>query len=186
MVINESGLLAAMKDSYKCGGYHVALTVVHNKKCYLIAGYGYGWAAVIRQHKMPRKVLGLLAEHIGRLPEEGDAFLLRKDNDAQDEMLHVAINPIGDKLKAAGKSYVAIRRSRLTWDGDNVWQTAEKEVALIRPDLEKMIEFKDTSPRLVDRCLYVEGQVSMAYIHRSVPGENERDKVASLGATLWI
>ena len=49
-----------------------------------------------------------------------------------------------------------------------------------------MIEFKDTSPRLVDRCLYVEGQVSMVYIHRSVPGENERDKVASLGATLWI
>ena len=139
MVINESGLLEAMKDSYKCGGYHVALTVVHNKKCYLIAGYGYGWAAVIRQNKMPRKALGLLAEHIGRLPEEGDAFLLRKDNDAQDEMLHVAINPIGDKLKAAGKSYVAIRRSRLTWDGDNVWQTAEKEVALIRPDLEKMI-----------------------------------------------
>ena len=186
MIINESGLLSVMKDSYKIGGYHVAVSMVSNKKSYLLAGYGYGWAAVIHHGKMPRKVLGLLAEHIGRLPEDGEAFLCKKDNEAQEEILHVAVNPIMGKFAAAGRTYETIKRSRLTWDGDNVWQTAEQEIALIRPDLEKIINFKDTSPRLVERCLYVEGQVSTVYIHRTTPGETEKDVVAQLGNTLWI
>lgn len=186
MIINESGLLSVMKDSYKMGGYHVAVSMVSNKKSYLLAGYGYGWAAVIRHSKMPRKVLGLLAEHIGRLPEDGEAFLCKKDNDVQEEILQVAIKPIADKFADAMKSYIGIKRSRLTWDGDNVWQTAEQEIALIRPDLEKIINFKDTSPRLVERCLYVEGQVSTVYIHRTAPGETEKNVVAQLGNTLWF
>lgn len=186
MIVNESGLLAAMKDSYKCGGYHVAVGEVFNKKSYLIAGYGYGWAAVIRHGKMPRKILGRLAEDLGRLPDDGEAFLLKHDGVVQNEMLHVAVGPIMDKLAAAGETYECIKRSRLTWDGANVWQTAEKEVALIRPDLEKIINFKDTSPRLVERCLYVEGQVSTVYIHRSVPGETDKDKVDQLSKSIWI
>lgn len=168
------------------GGYHVAVSMVSNKKSYLLAGYGYGWAAVIHHGKMPRKVLGLLAEHIGRLPEDGEAFLCKKDNEAQEEILHVAVNPTMGKFAAAGRTYETIKRSRLTWDGDNVWQTAEQEIALIRPDLEKIINFKDTSPRLVERCLYVEGQASTVYIHRTTPGETEKDVVAQLGNTLWI
>ena len=104
----------------------------------------------------------------------------------QEEILQVAIKPIVDKFADAMKSYVAIKRSRLTWDGDNVWQTAEQEIALIRPDLEKILNFKDTSPRLVERCLYVEGQVSTVYIHRTTPGETEKNVVAQLGNTLWF
>ena len=40
MIVNESGLLSAMKDSYKLGGYHIAVGEVFRKKCYLIASSG--------------------------------------------------------------------------------------------------------------------------------------------------
>lgn len=185
MIVNESGLLSAMKDSYKLGGYHVAVGEVFDKKCYLITSGGYSWAAVICHSKMPRKILGLLAEHIGRLPEEGEAFLCKQKTEAQSEMLDVTINPILQKLVAAGETYNAIKRTRLTWDGDNVWQDVELNVALIRPDLEKIINFKDTSPRLVEHCLYVDGQLSYVYIHRTVPGEAEKNIVAQLGRAIW-
>ena len=185
MIVNESGLLQAMKDSYKLGGYHIAVGEVFDKKCYLITSGSYRWAVVIRHSKMPRKILGLLAEHIGRLPEEGEAFLCKKDNEAQSEMLDVTIKPILQKLAAAGETYLGMKRTRLTWDGENVWQDAELEVALIPPSLEKIIVFKDTSPRMVERCLYVEGQLSYVYIHRTVPGEAEKNIVAQLGRAIW-
>lgn len=186
MIVNESGLLSAMKDSYKIGGYHVAVGEVFGKKCYLITSGSYSWAAVIRHAKMPRKILGLLAEHIGRLPADDEAFLCKQKTEPQSEMLDVAIKPILQKLVAAGESYNIIKRSRLTWDGANVWQDVEQNVALIRPDLEKIINFKDITPRLVERCLYAEGQLSYVYIYRSTPGETEKDMVAQLGKTLWI
>lgn len=188
MVVNESGLLAAMKDSYKMGGYHVAIGTVFTKKCYLIAGYGYGWAVVIQRVKMPRKVLGLLAEHIGRLPEDGEAFHCRKDCEPQEEIFDVAQKPILLKLgEAQGKYLPSIKKTRLIWDGSNVWQGEEVPgVVLMRPDFEKIVEFKDTNPYMVDNCLYVEGQVSYVLLHKTVPGETERDMVNQLGQHLWI
>lgn len=167
-------------------GYHVAVGTIDKKKHYILAGYGYGWATAIRHGKMPRKVLGLLAEHIGRLPEDGEGFLCKKNHEVQDEIIEVAIKPIMDKLADAMQSYTVVKKSRLTWDGENVWQTAEREIALIRPDLERIINFKDASPRLVERCLYVEGQVSTVFVHRSTPGETDKNVVAQLGSTLWI
>lgn len=188
MVINESGMLKAMKDSCKGAGYHVAYGVVFSKLCYLIAAYGYEWSAVIQESKMPRKVLGLLAEHIGRLPDQDEAFLCRKDTDAQEEIYSVATKPI---LVLLGQAQTAalprVKKTRLTWDGANVWQSAELEkVVLMRPDYEKIVAFKDTRPQMVSGHLCVEGQLSHVMLQQQAPGESDKDLVASLGNTLWI
>lgn len=188
MIINESGLLKAMKDSYKSGGYHVAFGTVFTRECYMIASYGYSWGVVIRHDKMPRKILGLLAEHIGRLPENSEAYLCRKDKDAQDEIFSVAAKPILLLLgEAQSKALPSVKKTRLIWDGANVWQSAElDDVVLMRQDYEDIAIFQNTNPKMVDGCLYVEGQLSYVMIHRTIPGEAERDLVANLGKHLWI
>ena len=190
MIVNESGLLKAMRDSYKGSGYHVAFGEVFERWHYLIASYGYSWGVVIRSDKMPRKVLGLLVEHIGKLPEDGEAYLCRKDEDAQDEIFSVAAKPLLLKLgEARGKVLPSIRKTRLIWDGENVWQSAEMDdVVLMRPDYEDIAIFQNQNmrPKMVDGCLYVEGQQSYVMIHKSVPGEADRETVANLGRHLWI
>lgn len=191
MIVNESGLLAAMKASYKAGGYHVAVGTVFAKKCYVIAGYGYGWAVVIRQTKMPRKVLGLLAEHIGRLPDNEEAFLCRKDNDAQDEIFDVAAMPVLNMLgEAQSTNLPTVRKTRLVWDGADVWQLtdcrSESDAILMRPDLEKIVIFKDTFPKMVGKYLYISGGVSEVMIHQITPGETDKEMVANIGQHHWI
>ena len=190
MIVNESGLLKAMKDSYKSGGYHVAFGEVFERWYFLIASYGYSWGVVIRSDKTPRKVLGLLVEHIGKLPEDGEAYLCRKDEDAQDEIFSVAAKPLLIKLgEARGKVLPNIRKTKLTWNSENVWQSAEMDdVVLICPDYEDIAIFQNqnVSPQIVGSFLYVEGQQSYVMIHKSVPGETDRDRVANLGKHLWI
>lgn len=188
MVINESGLLKAMKDSYKSGGYHAAFGTVFSRESYLIASYGYSWGVVIRHDKIPRKVLGLLAEHIGKLPEPDEAYMCRKDEDAQDEMYHVAVKPILALLGEAQETALhSIKKTRLIWDGANVWQSAGlKDVVLMRQDYEDIAIFQNTNLKMVGSCLYVEGQLSHVLIHKTIPGEAEKDLVENLGKHLWI
>ena len=119
MVIDESGLLSAMKQAYNGSGYHVAAGVVGTKNCMYIANYGYAWGVIIHQENMPRKVLGLIAEHIGKIPEFEEAFLVRKADDAQDEMYDVAVKPIVGMLEKARKSGTQLRKTKLNWDGRN-------------------------------------------------------------------
>ena len=188
MIINESGLLKAMKDSYKSGGYHVAFGSVFARECYLIANNAYTWGVVIRWDKMPRKVLGLLAEHIGRMPEQEEAYLCRKDEEAQGEIFNVAIKPLVLTIgEAQSKALPYIKKTRLIWDGANVWQSAEMDhVVLLRPDYENIVNFQNTSPKMVGGCMYVEGQLSHVMLNKTVPGEAEKDLVANLGKHLWI
>ena len=190
MIVNESGLLKAMRDSYKGSGYHIAFGEVFERWHYLIASYDYSWGVVVRSDKTPRKVLGLLVAHIGKLPEDGEAYLCRKDEDAQDEIFSVAAKPLLLKLGEAGRGVIpGIRKTRLIWDGENVWQSTELEdVVLIRPEYEDIAIFQNQNmrPKMVGGCLYVEGQQSYVIIHKTVPGAADRETVANLGRHLWI
>ena len=63
MVIKEQGLLRAMKEAYKGTGYEIACKETANgPEIYLKTGL---WWAMCEMKNLPRKVLGLLAEHMG-------------------------------------------------------------------------------------------------------------------------
>lgn len=76
MVVNEKGLLKAMKSAAKYG-YHVFAEengiVIFTQK----------WYVRIAAGKVPRSVLALLVEHIGFIPCAGDCMLVSAKEEAQ-------------------------------------------------------------------------------------------------------
>ncbi len=64
MLINEKALARQLKEAWRSGGYRVADL---DGLMYIAA---YTWAITIRTEDIPRKVIGLLAEHLGYLPDD--------------------------------------------------------------------------------------------------------------------
>ena len=117
-MINEKGLLRAMKNAYRSGGYEVAGYGAEN----MLFINGYSWCVVVPQKQMPRKVLALLVEHVGCIPT-GDAFRVHKNDGAQAIVLSMALqskNGLYERLKTAFP--VDIRQTAMTWKGWRVWQ----------------------------------------------------------------
>lgn len=187
MIINESGLLAAMKKAYSGGGYHVASGMVGVRECMLIASYGYSWGVVIHRENVPRKVLGLIAEHIGKLPELEEAFRAKKDEDAQDEIYSVAVKPIVSMLEQAKRTgNPQLRKTKLTWDGRSVWQQAsDLHVVFLDPKLENITVMKDKATTMVEHCLHVRGEISQAFIGKIAPHKGEEDAVDHMSKVVW-
>lgn len=75
MVINEKGLCAAMKAAYKkkSTGYKVAARISENGTEEIVLS-APGWTAIITRENAPRKVMALIVEHVGDLPQAGQAF----------------------------------------------------------------------------------------------------------------
>lgn len=70
----------------------------------------------------PRKVLALLAEHLGEIPE-ASAYRVSKNTGAQNQMMDMPLGTL-DKLQrevAEGKGE-EILRTNMVWKGREVWQ----------------------------------------------------------------
>ena len=63
MLINEGGLIRAIKRAYKAGGYTVLNTGND------VAIYTDHWFAMANRALLPRKVLATIVEHMGMIPE---------------------------------------------------------------------------------------------------------------------
>lgn len=63
MIINESGLIAAMKRAYRADGY----TVLNSGGD--VAVYTENWFVLAKRALLPRKVLATIVEHMGMIPE---------------------------------------------------------------------------------------------------------------------
>lgn len=77
MLINEGGLIRAIKRAYKAGGYTVLNTGND------VAIYTDHWFAMANRALLPRKVLATIVEHMGMIPDDGEAVAIEKDNQPQ-------------------------------------------------------------------------------------------------------
>lgn len=84
MLINENGLIRAIKSAYKHSGYTVANLGED------IAIYGRSWFVQCKRAMLPRKVMATIVEHTGMIPEEQSPVLIQKDTDPQTIMEDVA------------------------------------------------------------------------------------------------
>lgn len=84
MLINESGLVRAIKSAYKRGGYTV------DNQGAEVAIYTESWYVKCLRATLPRKVMAAIVEHTGMIPEEGVPVLIQKDMDPQLVMEDVA------------------------------------------------------------------------------------------------
>ena len=86
-MIDERSLLAAIKDAWRTGGYSVAGNGGE------LVLQGSGWLAVLPRGIVPRKVLALLVEHLGEIPE-GAAWKVYKKQGAQAQMVDMALEAV--------------------------------------------------------------------------------------------
>lgn len=84
MLINESGLVRAIKRAYKTGGYTVAC------QGDAMAIYTQNWLVQCKRAALPRKVLATMVEHMGLIPERDAPVFIEKDGDPQEVMEDVA------------------------------------------------------------------------------------------------
>uniref|UniRef100_A0AAU8B725 Uncharacterized protein n=1 Tax=Dulem virus 34 TaxID=3145752 RepID=A0AAU8B725_9CAUD len=84
MLINEGGLVRAVKRAYKNGGYVV---INHGNA---ISIYTENWYIQVNRALLPRKALAAIVEHMGVIPEENVPTSIIKDEDPQLVMQEVA------------------------------------------------------------------------------------------------
>lgn len=84
MLINEAGLIRAIKRAYKAGGYTVAN---HGDA---ISIYAQTWYIQINRALVTNKVLAAIVEHMGMIPEVGAPTSVMKDEEPQLVMAEAA------------------------------------------------------------------------------------------------
>ena len=77
MLINESGLIRAVKRAYKNTGY-VVLNAGTD-----VAIYTDNWCVLANRALLPRKALAIIVEHMGMIPEKDAPMSIIKGEDPQ-------------------------------------------------------------------------------------------------------
>ena len=76
-IIQEKGMVRAIKGAYRHGGYNV-LNLDGD-----VVIYTEEWCVRCPWNKLPRKALATIVEHLGMIPENGEAVNIEKDGQPQ-------------------------------------------------------------------------------------------------------
>lgn len=133
-MIDERGLLSAMKSTWRSEGYTVAGYREDGERVLCIAGAS--WLVAIPYSAISRKVLGLLAEHLGDIPD-ATAWTVQKGRGAQSQMMDMVLGHMDNlRRRIAESDGETILRSNMTWKGYEVWQRpATLKVTAYDPEL---------------------------------------------------
>ena len=88
MIIEEKGLVKAIKIAYRHGGY----TVLNQGGEVTI--YTEGWFVRCLWTKLPRKALAIIVEHMGMIPDDGEAMAIEKDDQPQAVMAGIVSDDV--------------------------------------------------------------------------------------------
>lgn len=181
MVVNEKGLLKAMKEAYKLDGYTVAVDEAD------LILKTVQWTVVLHMEDAPSKVLALITEHIRKLPAPGTAYQVKK-KETQTQMFRMVKEEILD-FHTDEKPRRIIRRTELTLGGFPLWQAAtEKTVVKVYPEYEDILCLDNTVIRLVgDNVLFADDMTSRAYI-LSTPAKDvkQQEQLTHLSKIQWV
>lgn len=183
MVVNEKGLLSVMKNAYKNSGYKVAAE--GNGDLGKIILTGHGWAVISTRKHLPRKVTGLIAEHLGDVPKSGEAYQVRK-KETNAVIFGMALDSVP---KVDQEPQWKIMKTDLTMAGMNLWQrSADNQIIRIEPDLENIISGYGRDIVMAgDGTVVVAGAVSRVYIQcLRIKSKEEAEKLNYLGKIAWV
>lgn len=133
-MIDERGLLSAMKSTWRSEGYTVAGYREDGERVLCI--HGASWLAAIPYSAISRKVLALLVEHLGEIPD-GAAWTVRKGAGVQGRIMDVVLTRLdGLRRHIEEGEEELILRTNMTWKGYEVWQRpATLKVTAYDPEL---------------------------------------------------
>ena len=185
MIINEKGLLKIMKEAHKGPGYNVAAEIdAGNVENIIITTPKL--AVVIEKKNLPRKVLGLIAEHVGDIPEPGEAFQVKK-KEPQTEIFDIATRILRD-IHADNKPMKLIKRTDITLGGYQLWQRKDDlRIFKVDPALEDILLLSRGTVRIVgDDMLMQEDLESRAYIAVEKPDAKAVAGIDHLSKMQWV
>ena len=105
MPIQEKGLVKAIKAAYRHSGY----TVLNQGGEVTI--YTEGWFVRCLWTKLPRKALAIIVEHMGMIPDDGEAMAIEKDDQPQAVMAGIVSDDVAGWMggeAASMASYVPV------------------------------------------------------------------------------
>lgn len=185
MVVNEKALIREMKNAWKVDGYEIALRAEGGIEEMVLNTST--WTVVIRKDKLPRKVIGLIAEHLGEIPGPGDAWLVKK-KETQTEIYQQVIGVLDD-YHTMEKGLRIIRRTSLSMGGSPLWQTAtDQKVIRVNPDLEDLMEWGTYIVRLSgDEHMIIDDMESRCYIRCAGSRDTkEIERLNHLAKVQWV
>lgn len=187
MIVKEKGLLRLMKEAYKGSGYTVTVMDIYGEE-HLCMNH-WGWKVAMEMDAVPRKVLGLLAEHLGMLPVAEEAFKVSK-GDVQRELFDTAKQPFRELQQSMEQweTRKIMRPTKLEWDGCRVWQSPrDMSIIVMDPDLAAIGEFySNTSDVRIDGVkLIIRGDRSFVAINRGCVSEGDEPMLEHLMDMKW-
>lgn len=185
MVINEKGLCAAMKAAYKkkSTGYKVAARISEDGAEEIVLS-APGWTAIITRGNAPRKVMALIVEHVGDLPQAGQAFQVQ-DSNSQAEIFDMAVPPKLEELAAGA----VVKRTQLNYNGYQIWQRVDDHtVFMMPPKHEDMLDSYNRQVKVMDNgaLFYTEGIASRLYLQPLSVQQNELTALHHLAKLQWV
>lgn len=105
VIIEEKGLEKAIKAAYRHSGY----TVLNQGGEVTI--YTEGWFVRCLWTKLPRKALAIIVEHMGMIPDDGEAMAIEKDDQPQAVMAGIVSDDVAGWMggeAASMASYVPV------------------------------------------------------------------------------
>ena len=177
MVIAEKGLIAAMNAAKSSTGYKVGR--VDNR----IFIYTIGWMVRFQVRKAPRKVLGLLAEHLGELPAQNTAYEVKK-RDVQECMFEVSSSEIATFHRAGDGHRLA--KTGFTYNGEALWlDVVEEKAVQIPPKYEAMVDSSEPCI-LEDGAVTIQGDHSLVAFILPTVAEGDKDLMERLGQVIAV
>lgn len=188
MVINEKALVREMKSAFKAYGYTV---FVRSGDVWVIRRPGNWSVEIDGQGNVPNEVLSLIVLHMGFLPRVETAYRVYKSDNGpaiQKEVFSVEDQEYRDleEMRAAtdGKP-VMIQQTRIRVGKCRVWQQKEDfGIRMIDPESEGIIRNRK-NVRCVGTSIYVEGEISCAYIAETMSAAT-KVQLEHLAQMQWI
>lgn len=180
MTIYDKGLLRAMKQAYRDGGYYVASTensiIIHTDT----------WGAEIITGAVPNSIKSLITLHNGGIPRMNTAVHVDK-GECGSAFLAV-INVWDDLSKAyASTGGVPIKPTRLTFDGMRVWQTTtDLKLRLVDVDDQQILAGEKWDASLVSGYIYGKQWFGAMYVRPQMIMPDDRPLMEHLSQMQWI
>ena len=184
MVINEKGLLRAMKEARKVTGYTVAVENQGGIDNLIITTNKF--AVVMEKKNTPPKIRGLIAEHLLDFPRAGEAYEVKK-KEPQMEIYDAALAFIRN-VHAGEKPQKIIKRTNLTLGGYPLWQRKDDlKMFEVDPELEDILNLARGTVRIVgEETMMLDDLESRAYITVQKIDANGQKMIDHLSQIQWV
>ena len=173
MVINEKGLLRAMKEAYKSDGYEIECKQTGGIKEIHIETTRWYVMCVLKN--LPRKVLGLIVEHLGEIPAPGQAVQVKK-KECQTKIITENRDAFRGITPDDCINPPSVHKTNLVYRYSNIWQQGRgNKVLWVDPDLEDIMNLHGKVVCLGEKVLHMAGTHSSVSIAPSDP-QRAQDK----------